>query len=148
MRLNVCGSKHMKNLLPKSPIWLCAVPNIEFGLVAEKEPSRSPTCVLVVGLAVLAVCATCAALLAFPTTWTKALLGFLIGFPMIYAMNILRICLLLVAGRYMGESFDLIHVYFWQVTMIAMVASTWLFWVVWVVRRDYGPTDTAGGRGS
>ena len=89
-----------------------------------------------------------AALLAFPTTWTKALLGFLIGFPMIYAMNILRICLLLVAGRYMGESFDLIHVYFWQVTMIAMVASTWLFWVVWVVRRDYGPTDTAGGRGS
>ena len=40
-------------------------PNIEFGLVAEKEPSRSPTCVLVVGLAVLAVCATCAALLAF-----------------------------------------------------------------------------------
>lgn len=89
-----------------------------------------------------------AALLAFPTTWTKALLGFLIGFPMIYAMNILRICLLLVAGRYMGESFDLIHVYFWQVTMIAMVASTWLFWVVWVVRRDYGPADTARGRGT
>jgi len=89
-----------------------------------------------------------AALLAFPTTWHKALLGFVIGFPMIYAMNILRICLLLVIGRYMGRSFDFIHVYFWQVTMIAMVASTWLVWVIWVVRRDYGPADAASGQES
>lgn len=87
-----------------------------------------------------------AALLAFPTTWTKALLGFLIGFPMIYAMNLARICLLLVAGRFMGNSFDLLHIYLWQVTMIAMVASTWLVWVIWVVRWDYGPAETTRGQ--
>ena len=44
-----------------------------------------------------------AALLAFPTTWGKAVLGFVIGFPMIYAMNIIRICVLLAVGRYFGE---------------------------------------------
>jgi len=89
-----------------------------------------------------------AALLAFPTTWPKALLGFVIGFPMIYAMNILRICVLLVAGRYFGHSFEFFHIYFWQVTMIAMVASTWLMWVIWVVRRDYGPGDATSGQPS
>ncbi len=84
-----------------------------------------------------------AALLAFPTTWGKALAGFAIGFPMIYAMNIIRICVLLAVGRYFGEYFEFLHVYFWQVTMVLMVATTWLVWVKWVVRRDYGPPDTA-----
>lgn len=77
-----------------------------------------------------------AALLAFPTTWYKTLLGFAIGFPLIYAMNIARISVLLVIGRYFPHSFDFLHLYFWQGTMIAMVASTWLIWVLWVVRGD------------
>lgn len=84
-----------------------------------------------------------AALLAFPTTWGKAILGFVIGFPMIYAMNIIRICGLLAAGRYFGEYFDFLHLYFWQVTMVLMVATTWLVWVKWVVRRDYDTPEAA-----
>jgi archaeosortase B (VPXXXP-CTERM-specific) len=76
------------------------------------------------------------ALLAFPTTWYKTALGFAIGFPLIYAMNIARISVLLVIGRYFPHSFDFLHLYFWQGTMIAMVASTWLIWVLWVVRGD------------
>ena len=79
-----------------------------------------------------------AALLAFPTTWGKALLGFAMGFPMIYAMNVVRIALLLVAGEYIGAYFEFLHLYFWQVTMVLMVATTWLVWVKWVVRADYG----------
>jgi exosortase H (IPTLxxWG-CTERM-specific) len=77
-----------------------------------------------------------AALLAFPTTWYKTVLGFAIGFPLIYAMNIVRIAVLLVIGRYYPHSFEFLHLYFWQGTMIAMVASTWLIWVLWVVRGD------------
>jgi archaeosortase B (VPXXXP-CTERM-specific) len=77
-----------------------------------------------------------AALLAFPTSWYKTALGFAIGFPLIYAMNIVRIAVLLVIGRYFPHSFDFLHLYFWQGTMIAMVASTWLIWVLWVVRGD------------
>jgi len=86
-----------------------------------------------------------AALLAFPTTWGKAFLGFVIGFPLIYAMNIARICVLLAVGNYAGEYFDFFHVYFWQVTMVLMVATTWLVWTTWVVRADYGTTEAATG---
>ncbi len=84
-----------------------------------------------------------AALLAFPTTWGKAILGFVIGFPLIYAMNIIRICVLLAVGRYFGGYFQFMHLYFWQVTMVLMVATTWLIWVKWVVRRDYEASETA-----
>jgi exosortase H (IPTLxxWG-CTERM-specific) len=77
-----------------------------------------------------------AALLAFPTSWGKTAIGFLLGFPLIYAMNVARIVMLLVVGRYFPRTFEFMHVYFWQVTMIAMVASVWLAWVLWVVRGE------------
>ena len=79
-----------------------------------------------------------AALLAFPTKWYKTVLGFVIGFPLIYAMNIARIAVLLVIGHHSPQYFDFLHLYFWQGTMILMVASTWLIWVLWVVRGDSG----------
>ena len=84
-----------------------------------------------------------AALLAFPTAWYKTVIGFAIGFPLIYAMNIARIAVLLVIGRYSPEYFDFLHLYFWQGTMILMVASTWLLWVLWVVRGSPAPGDAA-----
>jgi exosortase H (IPTLxxWG-CTERM-specific) len=83
-----------------------------------------------------------AALLAFPTTWGRIALGFLIGVPLIYAMNLARIALLLVVGRHYPHLFEFMHVYFWQVTMIAMVASTWLLWVRWAVRGSEAPRAT------
>ena len=89
-----------------------------------------------------------AALLAFPTAWSRTLLGLLVGLPLIYAMNLLRILGLLFVGRYFpGRPFEFMHVYFWQVTMIAMVASVWLAWVLWVV-RDGGVRAGAGGDAS
>ena len=77
-----------------------------------------------------------AALLAFPTSWGRTAIGFLIGFPLIYAMNVARIVMLLFVGRHFPYVFEFMHVYFWQVTMIAMVASVWLAWVLWVVRDE------------
>ena len=77
-----------------------------------------------------------AALLAFPTSWGRTALGFLLGFPAIYAMNVARIAMLLFVGRYLPRLFEFMHVYFWQVTMVAMVATVWLAWVLWVVRDD------------
>jgi archaeosortase B (VPXXXP-CTERM-specific) len=77
-----------------------------------------------------------AALLALPTSWGKTAVGFLLGFPLIYALNVLRIAMLLFVGRYFPHAFDFMHIYFWQVTMVAMVAGTWLLWVLWVVRDD------------
>jgi archaeosortase B (VPXXXP-CTERM-specific) len=77
-----------------------------------------------------------AALLAFPTAWSRTLIGLAIGLPLIYAMNLLRIVGMLFVGRYFSRNFEFMHIYFWQVTMIAMVATVWLGWVLWVVRDD------------
>jgi archaeosortase B (VPXXXP-CTERM-specific) len=85
-----------------------------------------------------------AALLAYPTSWYKTLLGFAMGFPLIYAMNIARMALLLVVGRYFPHFFDFLHLYFWQGTMILMVASVWLLWVLWIVRGEGGLSGTRG----
>ena len=84
-----------------------------------------------------------AALLAFPTAWYKTAIGFALGFPLIWAMNIARIAVLLVIGRYSPEYFNFLHLYFWQGTMILMVASTWLLWVLWVVRDSPTPRGAA-----
>ena len=88
-----------------------------------------------------------AALLAFPTGWGRIALGFLIGLPMIYAMNLARIVMLLVVGRDYPHLFEFMHIYFWQVTMIAMVSSTWLLWVLWAVRGSETPHHATEGPG-
>ena len=84
-----------------------------------------------------------AALLAFPASWGKTAIGFLLGLPLIYAMNLARIVLLLFVGRSFPQAFELMHVYFWQVTMIAMVSSLWLAWVIWVVGGTRSPAPEA-----
>jgi archaeosortase B (VPXXXP-CTERM-specific) len=77
-----------------------------------------------------------AALLAFPASWGKTAIGFLLGLPLIYLLNVARIVLLLCVGRWFPDAFELMHIYFWQVTMIAMVAGIWIAWVRWVVRGE------------
>ena len=58
---------------------------------------------------------------------------------MIYVMNVARIVALLVVGRYSDYWFDFMHLYFWQVTMIVMIASAWMAWLWWVVRDETDP---------
>jgi len=77
-----------------------------------------------------------AALLAFPTTWRKTLVGFALGLPLIYALNVVRLAVLLVIGHYFRDSFEFVHVYLWQGTTIVILASVLYVWVRWVVRED------------
>ena len=88
------------------------------------------------GLFEIVIYAAC--VLAFPTTWRKRGYGLLFGIPTIYAFNILRIICLLVVGRYAYSSFDFFHLYFWQGTLILMIASVWMLWVYLVVRDETG----------
>lgn len=81
-----------------------------------------------------------AAVLAFPTTWRDKGLGILMGCPMIYLFNLLRIAMLIVVGRFWPPAFDFMHVYFWQATMIVMITTVWLIWITKVVRRDETPS--------
>ena len=77
-----------------------------------------------------------AAVLAFPTSWAKRGVGLLLGCPLIYLFNVVRIAGLIVVGRYWSEAFDFMHLYFWQATMIAMITSVWMLWIVKVVQRE------------
>ena len=77
-----------------------------------------------------------AAVLAFATTWRKRLLGLLLGLPMIFAVNLLRIGMLLWVGGYSREFFEFAHLYFWQATLVLGITALWLFWVRFVVRDE------------
>jgi exosortase H (IPTLxxWG-CTERM-specific) len=77
-----------------------------------------------------------AAVLAFATTWRKRALGLLLGVPAIYLFNLLRIAMLLVAGRSSPALFEFAHVYFWQATLILVITSLWLLWIRFVVRDE------------
>lgn len=77
-----------------------------------------------------------AAVLAFPTTLVKKGIGVAMGVPILYGINVARIVFLLWVGRYFPETFDFMHLYFWQATLILMITSVWLLWIFKVVRRE------------
>ncbi len=83
-----------------------------------------------------------AAILAYPYSWGRKLQGLAMGIPIIYVLNLIRIAVLLAVGRYRPESFDFVHVYFWQVTMVLMVTGVFLLWL-WMVRRATDPPAPA-----
>ena len=77
-----------------------------------------------------------AAVLAFPTSWSKRAIGLLLGFPLLYLFNVVRIIVLIFVGKFWKEIFDFMHIYFWQATLILMITSVWLLWIFKVVRDD------------
>jgi exosortase H (IPTLxxWG-CTERM-specific) len=77
-----------------------------------------------------------AAVLAFPTTWVKKEIGLLMGIPLLYLFNVVRILVLIVVGRYQPGIFEFMHLYFWQATLILMITSVWLLWIFKVVRHE------------
>ncbi len=77
-----------------------------------------------------------AAVLAFPTTWRKKLIGIAGGLPAIYVFNVMRMIFLLIAGASSKSLFEFMHLYFWQVTLILIIATIWLGWLYLVVLRE------------
>jgi archaeosortase B (VPXXXP-CTERM-specific) len=84
------------------------------------------------------------AVLAFPTSWRKRGIGLLMGIPLLYVFNVVRIAVLILVGRYYPEYFDFMHLYFWQATLILMITSVWLLWIIKVVRRGEGGDGEKG----
>ena len=78
-----------------------------------------------------------AAVLAFPTTWSKKVAGLGMGVPILYAFNVIRIAVLMLVGKHYPQHFDFMHLYFWQATLILMITSVWLLWITQVVNRDW-----------
>lgn len=77
-----------------------------------------------------------AAVFAFPTSLVKKGIGIVLGAPILYAVNVVRIAFLIWIGRFYPEIFDFMHLYFWQATLILMITSVWLLWIFKVVRHE------------
>ncbi|MGH8004817.1 MAG: exosortase H [Limisphaerales bacterium] len=78
-----------------------------------------------------------AAVLAFPTGWRKKGLGLLLGLPLLYAINILRMMLLAwVQAHGSPALFDFMHIYFWQATLILMILGVFILWIKLAVYRN------------
>jgi len=80
-----------------------------------------------------------AAVVAFSASIRKKLIGIVAGVPAIYLFNVLRIIVLLIAGSMSKPAFDFMHLYFWQATLILMIATVWVGWLYLVVYREKKP---------
>ena len=77
-----------------------------------------------------------AAVISFSTGIKKKLLGLAMGIPAIYVFNLIRIVVLMVVGASSQRVFDFMHLYFWQATLIIMIATVWIGWLYLVVYRE------------
>lgn len=79
-----------------------------------------------------------AAVLAFPVAFRKRILGVLLGVPILYGVNIMRLTCLAFIGAWTngGEVFKFSHEVVWQGVFIIFVVGVWLAWVEFVVRRN------------
>ena len=60
------------------------------------------------------------AVIAFPSPWRRRLIGIVLGFLVIQAVNIVRIAGLAYAGVHFKQLFDYVHIYVAQGIMIAV----------------------------
>jgi exosortase H (IPTLxxWG-CTERM-specific) len=77
------------------------------------------------------------AIIAFPTFWWKRMAGIVVGVPILYGVNILRLTCLGYIGAWDngGDIFSFAHEYVWQGLYIIFVVAVWLLWVELLVRR-------------
>lgn len=76
------------------------------------------------------------AVIAFPSTWKKRLIGIITGFVIIQAVNILRIAALAYSGIYYRELFEYIHIYVAQGMMIAIALGAFFIYLNYARRRQ------------
>lgn len=79
-----------------------------------------------------------AAVLAFPTRFWKHLVGLLVGVPLLYGVNILRLAMVACIGAFDTTEglqwFNFIHEYVWQGVFIVFVVVVWMSWIEFLVR--------------
>lgn len=80
-----------------------------------------------------------AAILAFPASWKSRVVGLLVGFLSIQALNILRIISLFYLGQWTEAVFMWTHLYLWPVLIMLDVLVVFLLYVRYVVHPKKAP---------
>jgi exosortase H (IPTLxxWG-CTERM-specific) len=78
-------------------------------------------------------------LLAYPAPWRKKLLGILAGLVILTFLNLLRLLILGIIGFSNQELMEWIHLYLWQLTLIAFVVGLFFAWLAWIQPRKATP---------
>ena len=78
-----------------------------------------------------------AAVLAFPTSRDKKAIGLAFGVPLLGLLNMVRLICLAFVGMYDPESFEFVHLYLWQVTLILLIVIVLLIWILRVVKVEW-----------
>jgi exosortase/archaeosortase family protein len=78
-----------------------------------------------------------AAVLVFPASFVKRLIGIALGVPLLYLVNLGRLTCLAVIGALTpgAQWFDFSHKYVWQGVYVIFVVVFWLLWVEFIVGR-------------
>jgi exosortase H (IPTLxxWG-CTERM-specific) len=73
------------------------------------------------------------ACLAYPFSWRNRLTGVLLGYTLIFVLNMLRIVVLFFVGLAgSAQSFQFFHVY---VSQFVVIGFTMVFWIFWAGRK-------------
>lgn len=70
-----------------------------------------------------------AAIVAFPSSWRHKLIGLLVGFLAVQALNVVRVVSLFYIGQWNTQVFNFAHEYLWQALIMLDVLIVWLLWV-------------------
>ena len=76
-------------------------------------------------------------ILSYPTTLFKKVNGIILGIPLLYGFNLLRIVILGILEIYSPGLFDFFHLYLWEATFIAFVLLVAYCWITWIAERTY-----------
>ena len=75
-----------------------------------------------------------AAMLAYPANFKKKLWGALLGIPFIFLVNIFRMVTITIISNYKPDTFEILHLYFWQVGLILIILCAWILWIEKIVK--------------
>ena len=82
------------------------------------------------------------AILAFPAPWRHKVIGLVLGFVAIQALNLVRIVSLFFLALWSREWFDVFHIYLWQALIVLDALIVFLIWL-----RYLPPSRSPGSGG-
>ena len=82
------------------------------------------------------------AILAYPATWSRRMVGVVLATVGVFGLNLVRLVNLFLIARLYPEQLELFHVYIWQ-TLIALLAfGIFLFWGRFLASTEPAPSPT------
>jgi exosortase H (IPTLxxWG-CTERM-specific) len=78
----------------------------------------------------------CSAVVAFPMSWKKKILGLVLGAIVLALLNLVRIISLFFIGAYYPSAFDMMHGEVWQALFILLALVFWAVWIQWAMAKE------------